>query len=120
MRTFLRSIIVLVTMTSGQSCLAASNDIALDTYKCSDFLADVKSPAGTVPLVRSLMMVAWAAGYAAAYQSGPPRAQPKQIQLISAVLGNACRDTPTQNVVDAIATTVKKFTGTKSEDVSKH
>jgi hypothetical protein len=83
--------------------------VALDKYTCAEFLKDIAEPTNGERLLRSLMMVAWAGGYAAAHQSQNLRADPKSIQIISAMLGNACRSRTDTLATTAIADTVRKF-----------
>jgi hypothetical protein len=76
--------------------------VALDSYTCADFLRDAKEPGDGVKLLRSLMMIAWAAGYTAAQQDGPPRADPAAVQLVSGALGDSCRKAPANLVVRTV------------------
>jgi hypothetical protein len=79
----------------------ADENIALDAYTCAQFLQDAKDPEGGLGVLRSLMMISWAAGYAAAHDAGAPRADPKAVQLIAATLGEACRKSPEQKAMQA-------------------
>jgi len=83
---------------------------AIDSYKCSDFLSDIAKPADGAGLLRSLMMVGWAAGYASGYQrNDSPRADPKSVQMIAAVLGDACRRDPSATAVQALVGSLRDF-----------
>lgn len=87
----------------------ADETVTLDRYSCKKFLEDVKAPSDGIKLLRSLMMVSWAAGYAAAYQKGTPRADVAAVQIASAVLGDVCRKQPEKTAVLAIAEAVAKL-----------
>ena len=52
------------------------------------------------------MMIAWAAGYAAAHQKGEVRADVKGVQLIALALGDSCRKEPKKSPVRAIVDAV--------------
>lgn len=105
----LRLVIASLLIGTAAYKLQAQENVVLDTYTCAEFLDDAKEPADGARLLRSLMMIAWAGGYAAAYQEGSPRADPTAIQLIAATLGDACRKSPDQKVVGVIADAVAQF-----------
>jgi hypothetical protein len=77
----------------------AQEALVLDTYTCSQFLADLGDRADTGKVRRSLMMIAWAAGYAAARQQDSP----SSLEVIAATLGDACRNSPAEKAVKAIS-----------------
>jgi PAN domain len=87
----------------------AQQTVVLDSYRCAAFLKDVKEPIDGERVIRSLMMIAWATGYAAAHQGGIPRADQTAVRLISATLGDVCRAAPDKKVVLAIVETIDKF-----------
>jgi hypothetical protein len=96
-------LVVLAVVLASATKSLAEDVIVLNSYKCSEFLADTKDPADGIKLLRSLMMIAWATGYAAAQQQGAPRADPASLQLISATIGESCRNMPKEAlVVEAI------------------
>ncbi len=70
----------------------------LDTYTCSEFLADVGDRVNSGKLRRSLMMIAWAAGYATARQKDATAS----LEVIAATLGDACRNSPAEKAAKAI------------------
>src|SRR4029077_9366235 len=87
-----------IGLTSG---LSAQEYVALDTYSCGDFLDDIKQPANGARVVRSLMMISWAAGFASAHQAGTPKADPLAIQAVATMVGSACRYDLSQTVLHA-------------------
>lgn len=97
----------------------AEDFVVLNTYTCADFLRDTKQPADGVRLLRSLMMISWAAGYAAAHQKGAPRADPAAVQLISAILGDRCRKSPATLTVAAISEAIAELSGAPTASVAK-
>jgi hypothetical protein len=96
--------------------LHAQEHVVLDSYTCGDFLRDAREPADGERLLRSLMMIAWATGFAAAHQEGEPRADVKAVQLIAATLGDACRKEPTQSAVHAIEGVVDQLSKPQSQE----
>lgn len=79
----------------------AESGISLDDYTCAQFIDDAKAPGDASKLLRSMMMISWATGYATAHQEGTVRADARALQLISASLGEACRKTSTVTVANA-------------------
>ena len=68
------------------------------------------------------MVVAWAAGYAAAHQVGAVRADPSAVRQIAETLSDVCRKMPGQKVVQAIAGAIGQFDKSgrnSSPDVAK-
>lgn len=84
-------------------------NVSLDGYTCEQFLADTKEPANGQKLLKSLMMISWSTGYAAAFQKGVPRADARGIRLIAATLGDACRKQPDQIAIRVISNAINKF-----------
>lgn len=84
----------------------AADDIDLSGYTCAQFLADTSDPANGEKLLRSLMMISWATGFAAAFQKSAPRADPTGMRLMAATLGVACRRQPEQTTVQAIVKSI--------------
>ena len=83
------SLVSMLALLCNQA-VCAQGGIDLDTYTCSQFLADAKAPADGSRLLRSMMMVSWATGYAAAHQQGVTRADSKALELIGAALVLLC------------------------------
>lgn len=79
----------------------AADDTDVAAYKCSQFLEDVMKPKEPAPLLRSMLVIAWSTGYAAAYQKDNARADPKAFRLIAAALASACAQNPDRPVVQA-------------------
>ena len=81
---------------------AGATDIDLQRYSCKDFIADIKDPRDGEKLLRSMMMISWSTGYAAAYQKKQVRADPIALRLIASTLGVSCAQSPDRNVVDVV------------------
>ena len=79
----------------------ATDDTNIADYKCAQFLEDVMKPKESVSLLRSMLVIAWSTGYAAAYQKDNARADPKALRLIAASLASACAQNPDKMVVQA-------------------
>lgn len=99
------SAFVLLTFSSS----AEAVDIDLQTYTCRDFLADIKEPANGAKLLKSLMIISWSTGYAAAYQKKDPRGDPAALRLIAATLGVDCAKSPDRSAIQVIAQAIQKF-----------
>jgi hypothetical protein len=103
------SLFVSVAATIG--CGARAQEaIGLDRYTCAEFLADANSPADGAKLLKSLMIIYWATGYAAAHDETTLRADTDALRLIAATLGATCRSDPRQLAVRAFARTLGEFT----------
>lgn len=89
----------------------AQSKIALDDYSCAAFLVDASSSANGEKLLRSMMMISWATGFAAAHQESAPRADEAGIQIIASTLGDECRKNPDKFVVDVAANFIRHFAG---------
>ena len=76
----------------------AQDALVLDTYTCSDFLADLGDRGNSARLRRSLMMISWAAGYAAARRNEAAGS----LEVIAATLGDVCRNSPAEKAAKAI------------------
>jgi hypothetical protein len=113
MRVSLR-VALCLSFIAPPSTLYAQDYVALDAYTCSEFLNDVKQPANGARLLRSLMMISWATGFASAYQAKTPRADPRAIQLTAAVIGKECRQKPSQTVVQATVAAIANFVAAAS------
>jgi hypothetical protein len=83
--------------------------IALDKYTCAEFLNDVEKPSDGEKMMRSLMMISWATGYAAAINKISARADAVAINLTAVVLGEACRKAPADTAVHAVTEAIKNF-----------
>jgi hypothetical protein len=89
-------------------------DVDLQNYRCSQFLADTKDPSDGGKLLKSMMMISWSTGYAAAYQKQKPRADPAALRLMAVTLGMNCAKAPDRNATDVLADLVKQFTADAS------
>ena len=92
----------------GATEAKAGNEYALDTYPCAEFLTDVGNPNDSTKLIKSMMMIAWATGYAAAHHKSKLQADTRAIQLIAATLGDTCRKRRESAVVKAFADVVEE------------
>jgi hypothetical protein len=81
----------------------------LESYTCQEFLDDTKASDDDARWSRSLMMVAWAAGYAVGRNDGEPRTDPNSIRLIAETLSDVCRKMPDQKVVQAVTGAIGQF-----------
>lgn len=100
-------IFLLFVATVGVS--HSQEPLTLDKYTCEQFLADSTNKTDGTKLLKSLMMISWATGYAAAYQKGLPRADSGAIDLMAGILGNECRKSESKNAVEVIVDAVNNF-----------
>jgi len=77
----------------------AASALSLDTYHCREFVADSTRPDDAQKLIRTLMMVSWAAGFSAAYERNGPRSDEKTLRLVTATLKSFCFAHPDELVV---------------------
>ncbi|MEA2839097.1 MAG: hypothetical protein QOF41_427 [Methylobacteriaceae bacterium] len=93
--------VLLTMLTWAFPCAgtAAEEGVVLSPYSCSDFLQDIADPADGSKLLRSMMMISWAAGYVAAHQEGNPKADVEAVRIAASALGDACRGAPKEQVV---------------------
>ena len=96
-----------ITATAGVA--HSQEPITLNGYTCKQFLADSINKSDATKLLRSLMMISWATGYASAYQKGVPQVDSGAIDLIAGVLGNECRKSESKNAVEVIVDVVTQF-----------
>jgi hypothetical protein len=89
---------ILIVLTGFTCAARAQEALVLDTYTCGQFLADVGDRGDSAKLRRSLMMIAWAAGYAAARQKDAIGS----FEMIAASLGDVCRNAPAEKAAKAI------------------
>ena len=95
---------IVVVLTGIADAVRAQDALVLDTYTCGDFLADLGDRGNSARLRRSLMMISWAAGYAAARHNevtGSP-------EVIAATLGDVCRSSPNENAAKAITNKINE------------
>jgi hypothetical protein len=89
---------ILIVLTGFTGAARAQEALVLDTYTCGQFLADVGDRGDSAKLRRSLMMIAWAAGYAAAREKDAIGS----FEMIAASLGDVCRNAPAEKAAKAI------------------
>jgi hypothetical protein len=73
----------------------------LTKYSCNQFLKDLTQPDAPGKLVRSILMMGWAAGYRAGQQNNPSGADAKSLRDVSAAIGTFCKTKPNSMVIDA-------------------
>jgi hypothetical protein len=96
---------ILIVLTGFTCAVRAEDALVLDTYTCGQFLADVGDRGDSAKLRRSLMMISWAAGYAAARQKDAIAS----LEMIAATLGDVCRNSPMEKAVKAITDKIDEF-----------
>jgi hypothetical protein len=89
---------IVIVLSSLAGAVRAQDAFVLDTYTCGEFLADLGDRGNGARLRRSLMMISWAAGYAAARHSEGT----SSLEVIAATLGDVCRNSPAQKAARAI------------------
>src|ERR1700749_4242487 len=92
-----RLVFIGLALFSGALARAADDTNVVD-YKCAQFLEDVMKPKQSTSVLRSMLVIAWSTGYAAAYQKDNARADPKAFRLIAAALASACVQSPDKPV----------------------
>lgn len=108
-RMFWRAIPLILLMMLEEAAYA-QDYLNIDAYKCSDFLSDSAKPDNPQKLIRSLVMIAWAAGYAASHQQKHLRADVEAMRLVAGVAGEACRKNPGKLAFEAIVEAINKST----------
>jgi PAN domain/HdeA/HdeB family len=93
-----------------------AQDIGLDTYTCQQFLADTKEPSNGERLLKSMMMISWATGFAAAFQQSNARADMTAIRLVAATLGSECQKNPQLRVVEVISDQIKQLADSAAQN----
>ena len=113
----LRATIVCLVGTASIGVGHSQEPIALDKYTCEQFLVDSTNRTDGAKLLKSLMMISWATGYASAYQKELPRANSEAIDLIAGILGKECRKSPSKKAVEVIVETVNHFAQTEKQQI---
>jgi hypothetical protein len=83
----------------------------LDQYQCVQYLKDIENLSDGAASQRSVMLVAWAAGYAAAHEKETLRVDDNALQLIAGVLADECRKSPDQIATRVAAVSIDRFVG---------
>jgi membrane-associated protease RseP (regulator of RpoE activity) len=86
----------------------AAENLALDSYTCAEFLQDTAQPENGSSLLKSMMMIAWATGYASGVQRDFVRADASAFILIAGSIGDACRKDPARKVPELVATLLQQ------------
>jgi hypothetical protein len=95
---------IVIVLSSLAGAVRAQDALVLDTYTCGEFLADLGDRGNSARLRRSLMMISWAAGYAAARHSDGT----SSLEVIAATLGDVCRNSPAEKAARAITDKIKE------------
>jgi PAN domain len=98
-----------IVLTALTCAAPAQEALVLGTYTCAEFLSDVGDRGNSAKVRRSLMMISWAAGYAAARQADASAS----LEVIAATLGEVCRSSPAEKAVAAIT---DKINGSASRE----
>lgn len=85
-------------------------NLSLGSYTCSEFVSEAAHPNTAAKLLRSMMMVSWATGFAAAYDESGVRADKTALEAMGDALGKICLSNPNKLAVDAIVSEVNKLT----------
>ena len=99
-------ILALICLTPTTS--RARENLALDKYTCADFLRDAGKPDNGSKVLKSMMMISWATGYASGAWEDFARADASAFAQMGGVLGAACRKHRRQKAVRVIARLVRQ------------
>jgi hypothetical protein len=98
------SFVILASMASALTVGAyAEDDVNLSGYTCAQFLTDTKNSGGAL---KTLLMISWATGYAAAHETDNARADDVALQLMAGVVADACRRAQEETVVHVVVNAV--------------
>lgn len=86
----------------------AQENLALDNYTCAEFLHDTTHPENGSSVLKSMMMISWATGYASGIRQKFARADAKAFVLMASALGAACRKEPTQRAAQVVIKLVQR------------
>lgn len=109
MKMWIAKLVLATTLLMSMTQSYAQEYLAIESYKCIEFLSDSAKPDEPQKLMRSVVMIAWATGFAAAHQRNKIRADAKAMQLIAIMAGDACRKNPDKLAVEAIVQAVRHF-----------
>jgi hypothetical protein len=90
----------------------ASQAGVIDSYTCAQFIKDSEDAPNGPRSSASLMVIAWATGYAAAHDKKAARADDAALQLIGSVVATKCSKLSTEKVVDVAVSTIDDFVTT--------
>jgi hypothetical protein len=83
----------------------------IGSYTCEQFLDDAGHPNEPQKLIRALMLVSWAAGYAAKGEHSGPRADVPTLELVSASLKLMCQLKPDEFAIKVFVAKTSKYLG---------
>ncbi len=92
-----------------RNSLAAQDAISLQDYTCEQFSSDINRPSSGEKVLRSLMVISWANGYAAAHAKAAVRADAVAMQVTASNLGMLCSRQPKLFVVQAFANAIEQI-----------
>lgn len=111
MKTKIAAIFLLTVFSSpAYSQVAKGADLALDAYTCEQFITEAGHPNTAARLLRSMMLVSWATGYAAAHDASHIRADKNALRIMSDAVGKICLAHPKRIAVKAISIEIDKVT----------
>jgi membrane-associated protease RseP (regulator of RpoE activity) len=102
------SILIVLSIFMGKT--GAQENLALDKYTCAEFLHDTTQSGNGNKILKSMMMISWATGYASGMrmQQKFARADAGALILMASALGAACRKNPDQMGTEVIARLVQQ------------
>jgi hypothetical protein len=109
MRTAIVLLMLLTILVAVPLNARSDDELSLESYSCAQFLNDVARPDSGRKVLRPIMMIAWATGYASAHQQGKPRTDAISFKLISAALGDACRERPNALAASAFVESIDQM-----------
>lgn len=101
-----------ILLYAALSSIANAQDkptISLEAYTCKQFLMDAQHPNTPQKLIRTLMLISWATGYAAAHDRSQLRADSKALELISAAIHISCTKTPNEAAIVSISGQIDRY-----------
>lgn len=81
----------------------AKERLALDKYTCAEFLHDTTKLGNSSKVLKTMMMISWATGYASGQEQKFARADASAFVFMAGMLGAACRKSPAERVTQVIA-----------------
>jgi hypothetical protein len=108
-----------IAVASFAACIALSKiaqcqeiprtELNLASYTCQKFLDDATHPDEPQKLIRALMLVSWAAGFAASGEHSGPHADVPTLKLITASLKLMCKLKPKEFAISVFVENTSKY-----------